>query len=142
MKLLKKLLYPIRSLLTKLVLRNELEDNSPINLAAQYIISEGIKGDYYEFGCFKGASFIKAYKIINFYYNQWANFQRTSQAFSNNELAIRAFNNMEFYKTDFYVFDSFMGLPEIKNIDKNHPILLKEDMIVQEKILKIILKIR
>ena len=93
MKLLKKLLYPIRSLLTKLVLRNELEDNSPINLAAQYIISEGIEGDYYEFGCFQGASFIKAYKTINFYHNQWSSFQRTSQAFSNKDLAKKAFQN-------------------------------------------------
>ena len=56
-------------------MRNELEDNSPINLAAQYIISEGIEGDYYEFGCFQGASFIKAYKTINFYHNQWSSFQ-------------------------------------------------------------------
>ena len=32
---------------------------------------------------------------------------------------------MKIYKPNFYAFDSFKGLPEIKNIDKNHPIFSK-----------------
>ncbi len=124
-KFLKNILYPLRFVLTKLILKNEINDNSPINLAAQYIISEGITGDYYEFGCFKGASFIKAYKLINFYKNEWSNYGRTLQAYSDKNLAKQAFEKLKIYDVKFYVFDSFKGLPNIKNIDQNHPIFSK-----------------
>ena len=125
MQIIKKILYPLRLLLTKLIIKDNLQDNSPIDLASQFIISEGVEGDYYEFGCFNGASFVKAYKLINYYNNEWNNFERTSQAFSDKDLAKKAFSEMSIYKPSFYAFDSFKGLPEIKNIDKNHPIFSK-----------------
>ena len=126
-KILKYFLLPIRKVITKLVISDiitrDIEyNNLPINMAAQYIITEGVDGDYYEFGCFKGQSFIKAYNAINHYYNKWSKFERTYQAFSNKKLAQKAFEKMRLHKCRYYVFDSFKGLPAIEGKDENHPI--------------------
>ena len=128
-KFLKFILYPLRFLITKLILKdkiiNSYKQNSPINMAASYIITEGIKGNYLEFGTFKGASFIAAYKAITYYEEKWSNFDRTNQAFTNHNLAKQSFEKLEINNANYFVFDSFKGLPEPENVDKNHPIFSK-----------------
>jgi hypothetical protein len=54
---------------------------------------DSLTGDYLEFGCYKGNSFIHAYKC-----------------------AYRIMPDMRFF-----AFDSFEGLPELSDIDKNGP---------------------
>ena len=127
----KILLYPLRKIITRLVLFDEevaywTRGNSPflspvpIELAATYICAEDIEGDYLEFGCFRGHSFIKAYKHIHAASKEWSSYTRTALAYTNIESAKEAFGKIKKYKRRFYAFDSFKGLPELKGIDKNH----------------------
>ena len=46
---------------------------TPIKLAATFVFSEGVPGDYLEFGVFKGSSFIEAVKELEFAYAKWGN---------------------------------------------------------------------
>ena len=62
--LLKKILFPLRRLATRFIIKEEFYP-SPINLASTYVYFENIDGDYLEFGCYRGYSFINAYKFIN-----------------------------------------------------------------------------
>ena len=123
----KHLLLPLRRVLTRLIIHSQnLETSSiPIDIASNYIFGEGVEGDYFEFGVFKGASFIRAYHSINYYTNLWKDFDRTKKAFSNIDLAKKSFNNYKQTKRNFYAFDSFEGLPEIKGIDEGHAIFQK-----------------
>ena len=81
---IKLFLNPFRRILTKLIIFDDkvapwanptyLEFSPmPIDLAAQFICSQKVEGDYLEFGVFKGSSFIKAYKSINNFSQQWKN---------------------------------------------------------------------
>jgi len=104
-QLLKKLLFPVRKLVTKFVLKEEFYP-SPINLASTYIYFENVEGDYLEFGCYKGYSFINAYKFI-------VNTPSIRSSFET--------KNLKIYQRKFYAFDSFEGLPVIESTDKEHP---------------------
>jgi hypothetical protein len=68
------------------------EKEQMINLAMQYVRSNSVSGDYLEFGCYEGNSFISAYHF--------------AQA--------QGLKDMRFY-----AFDSFRGLPEFKGIDQD-----------------------
>ena len=80
-KIFKSFIYPIRYLFTKLLLK-ELITETHINIAANYIYTQGIEGDYLEFGCFKGESFINAYKNIKIAEKDWTSIKRASKAYS------------------------------------------------------------
>ena len=67
-------------------------DEVILEKAMKYVGHSGIKGDYLEFGVWKGRSFSKAYHM--------------SRYVKSSSLA----------KMQFYAFDSFQGLPEITNV--------------------------
>ena len=121
-KIFKSFIYPIRYLFTKLLLK-ELITETHINIAANYIYTQGIEGDYLEFGCFKGESFINAYKNIKIAEKDWTSIKRASKAYSKkknlNEYSKKNYNRR------FFAFDSFEGLPEAKGIDQNHNLFKK-----------------
>ena len=58
LKILSKLVNPIIN--RNFVLKKNFQ---PIYLAADFVFSENIDGDYLEFGVFLGSSFIEAYKV-------------------------------------------------------------------------------
>ena len=60
--LIKKLLEPLGRALARLI-SPFLPTNKPISLAANFVFAEAVPGDYLEFGTFKGASFIEAYRL-------------------------------------------------------------------------------
>ena len=123
---LKRILRPLRKIFTNFSLIDEKLANfnlkeDPIDIGANFIVSEEIQGDYLEFGVFQGSSFIKAYNSITNYTNLWSNFNRTKQAYSDEESAKKAFSKISNINRKFYAFDSFKGLPELSEIDKDHP---------------------
>ena len=111
------LLRNIRYLITKIVLKDNIYPSN-INLAANYIYTQDIEGDYLEFGCFRGESFIDAYLNINKAEKYWLSDKRKKKAFTNN------LHNLDFYNKNynrkFLGFDSFSGLPKPSHIDKDH----------------------
>ena len=124
--IVKRILKPLRYIFTRFLLIEErLNNPGPIELGANFIVSEEVEGDYLEFGVFKGGSFVQAYNSITNYTNIWKNFKRTKQAFSDEENAMKAFNKIKTMNRKFYAFDSFAGLPEPKGIDLNHPKFIK-----------------
>src|SRR5438067_4244656 len=66
------------------------EKEQMLNVAMQYVASNRVAGDYLEFGCYEGNSFISAYHF--------------AQAQGLREMR-------------FYAFDSFAGLPDASGID-------------------------
>ena len=68
------------------------EKEQMLNLAMQYVAFNRIAGDYLEFGCYEGNSFIAAY-----------HFARAQ----------------DLRKMRFYAFDSFTGLPPAQGIDQD-----------------------
>jgi len=129
--MLRRILKPFRKLLTKLIFFEEkvsdfaLKDINlslyPIDIAANYVCSEEVEGDYLEFGVFRGFSFIKAYHSLNYFSNSWNNFERTKNAYTDLEVAKKAYKEVKKIQRKFFAFDSFKGLPQIKEIDSNHP---------------------
>ena len=111
------LLRNIRQIITKIVLKDNIYPSN-INLAANYIYTQDIEGDYLEFGCFRGESFIDAYLNINKAEKYWLSDKRKKKAFTNN------LHNLDFYNKNynrkFLGFDSFSGLPKPSHIDKDH----------------------
>lgn len=107
--LLKKILFPLRRLATRFIIKEEFYP-SPINLASTYVYFENIDGDYLEFGCYRGYSFINAYKFINNAPNLRSSFET---------------KKLKMHKRKFYAFDSFEGLPKIEKIDTEHPRFVK-----------------
>lgn len=109
----------IRKLLSKIIIK-DLINPSNINLASNYIYTQDIEGDYLEFGCFRGESFIESYFNINKSEKFWMSENRKKKAFTNNydELPIYKKN----YNRRFLAFDSFAGLPKPKKIDSDHPL--------------------
>lgn len=118
----KKALFPIRRLAARFILPdyNPLASPIPIVLAANYICVEEIDGDYLEFGCFRGASFIEAYKTILSAIDDWSSLKRISLVYTNEDQAKEAYKNVRKKQVRFFAFDSFEGLPEIEGIDKGH----------------------
>ncbi len=127
--LIRLILKPLRKILTKLIIfddkvaswanPNYLEFSPmPIDLAAHFICSQEIEGDYLEFGVFKGFSFIKAYKSINFFSQEFKNFERAKKLYNNLQLAQKSFNSSKDIKRHYFAFDSFQGLPKFSSIDE------------------------
>jgi O-methyltransferase len=98
---------------------------TPIKLAATFVFSEGVPGDYLEFGVFKGSSFIEAVKELEFAHAKWGNKNKDTnrQAYSedSSEKADEDFLTLEFKeKVRYFAFDSFLGLPDLGQMDLGH----------------------
>ncbi|MDB2532315.1 TylF/MycF family methyltransferase [Alphaproteobacteria bacterium] len=113
--LVKNVLRPVRRVFTRLFVDPEVlrphvrkqiwRENNAFRWAAAYIVKNQIKGDYLEFGVWKGNSFIEAYKQI----------EEFSNTFDNVGLkGVRTANVFEDMK--FHAFDSFEGLPRTNDI--------------------------
>lgn len=119
MKIIKKdiIINFVRKIVTKIVLKNQIFPSN-ITLASNFIYTQDIEGDYLEFGCFRGESFIDAYKNIFNAEVFWQSNDRKKKAFSKNV------QNLDFYikkyNRKFFGFDSFKGLPKPEGIDLNH----------------------
>ena len=112
-----KITNSIRKFLTRLIIKNHIYPSN-IHKASNYIYTQDIEGDYLEFGCFRGESFIDAYYNIINAELYWQTEERGNKAFTNNN------HKLEFYTKDyerrFIAFDSFVGLPKPDGIDKDH----------------------
>ncbi|MDD5570120.1 MAG: macrocin O-methyltransferase [Bacteroidales bacterium] len=86
-------------------------ENSIIFKASKLIASDKIEGDYLEFGVFRGDSFIHAYNCVRKAFKQ-----ATERNIWNTEEDCRERGRI-YNKMRFFAFDSFQGLPDIKNID-------------------------
>jgi len=80
-----KVIWPLTHLL------NKNPDEEILEKAMRFAAHAGIKGDYLEFGVWKGRSFVKAFHLRNLFMDE------------------------KLEQMKFYAFDSFQGLPEIKN---------------------------
>lgn len=99
--------------------------DTPIKLAAQFVYSEVIEGDYLEFGVFKGASFIEAIREIEAARSRWSrnNLRNNRAAYSldNTEKADDDILSLDFKESiRFFAFDSFAGLPQLESVDEGH----------------------
>ena len=112
---------------------------NPIDLAAEFICTEQIVGDYLEFGVFKGDSFIDAYHKIENTIKDWSSKERAYMAYSNKLLAEEAFSKIIPMSLRYFAFDSFQGLPQPQGIDCNHARFAKGRYDCNEKEFKRIL---
>ena len=116
LKFLSKIINPIVN--RDFVLRKNFQ---PIFLAADFVFSENIEGDYLEFGVCKGASFIEAYDACE-EAKKWNSKKFNEQSFENKKNANESFqriivkNNIRYF-----AFDSFEGLPKENKDDEEHP---------------------
>lgn len=120
---IKNLFYPIRKIASHFVNTGDIANTKmlkPIDLAADYVCSEGIPGDYLEFGVFKGNSFIEAYRRIEHSIGEWSSFRKTKMAYTDRSKAEEAHRGVIPRAMRYFAFDSFRGLPELRGIDKEH----------------------
>lgn len=92
-----------------------LEERNPslIERIARFVVCEMIPGDYVEFGVYQGASFRMAYKAF-----QKGFASRVMQASGNSPIENSARRQLMWQRMRFFAFDSFLGLPELKGVDK------------------------
>lgn len=120
--LLKEKLLPLRRLVGRVAVydyQRVQRDFMPINLAANFVCSENVPGDFLEFGVFKGASFITAYHEITSAVKDWSSEERAYRAYSDTSRVEQAFAKVTPNKIRFFAFDSFDGLPEPQGLDAN-----------------------
>jgi len=115
---------PIINLRSSLV---QFEQSRPIFLAAQYVFSECIEGDYIEFGVFKGSSFIQALtafeKASHTYSREWKKKNRSAYGIKQEQQAdidLKTHKRRD-PEMRFFAFDSFEGLPSLAG-EGEHPV--------------------
>jgi len=74
-----------------------------------YVITNQIRGGYYEFGVYRGDTFRESYHIYQGY-SMWVQSQLVSPENWRREVA----NNYADFQHHFYAFDTFKGMPENK----------------------------
>jgi len=114
MSLVKKFLNPFRKIFTKIFIdpsvldgylkRKIWHETNAFRWAAAYIVKNQVKGDYLEFGVWKGNSFIEAYNQIEDYSEMF--YAPNSTVGKSNIVVENIFKNMRYH-----AFDSFEGLP-------------------------------
>ncbi len=110
--IIKRFLKPISVLFTKIffdldTIKPHLrqvywEESNAFKWSSSYILKNQIKGDYVEFGVWKGNSFIQMYNQIK---------DSSKSFYKNNKKKINNLNN-PFDQMRFHAFDSFEGLPD------------------------------
>lgn len=115
----KTILYPVRKITSKFVHVDDDFKDSIIYKAANIIAKEKIRGEYLEFGVFEGSSFIYAYNIIKYVFEEQAKY---SGIRTETELveARKTWDAMRFF-----AFDSFQGLPLLTGVDAQSNIFAK-----------------
>lgn len=88
-----------RQLFSNIPYSQRIERSQIMNYAFEFVSKNEVKGPYLEFGIYKGASFIRAYKAAM----KWNS--------KSNE------HGWNFSCNEFYAFDSFLGLPHLENSD-------------------------
>jgi len=83
--------------------------NPNLTIAANFVSSRNIEGDYYEFGLYRGASFACAYHELTHARRSMLAYHQAKGLPVPKDLV---------NSTRFYGFDSFEGLPEPLNLDK------------------------
>lgn len=119
---LKKILKFLSNIVSPIINRNFIlkRNFQPIYLAADFIFSENIDGDYLEFGVFKGDSFIEAYEVCE-KAKKWNSIKFNQLAFESKKNAHENFEKLTIKKNiRYFAFDSFEGLPKEKNEDSKH----------------------
>ena len=124
--LIKQKLLPLRRLAGRFAVHDH-DDSTierslrPIYLAADFVCSEYVPGDYLEFGVFRGASFVTAYNAITSAVKDWGSQHRAYLAYTDVQRAEQAYTQVTENDIRFFAFDSFDGLPEPVGIDKLEP---------------------
>ena len=123
MQIIKKILSPLRKIITKLLIEPSILDShinrriwhetNAFRWAAAYLVKNQITGDYLEFGVWKGNSFIESYNQIQDYSKMF--YAPGSTLGKSGKDLTNKFENMRFH-----AFDSFEGLSSSSN--GNEPI--------------------
>lgn len=115
---LKRFANPIRAFGRRFVLLPTLEEQEYltyrgcIRTAATFVTRNYVAGDYLEFGCWKGDSFIRAYHYLNEMRRQHTNWlTRHTTHSSQYGKETSDFGTWKDWQTRFFAFDSFEGLP-------------------------------
>ncbi len=113
--MIKRLLFPIRKLMGRFVIlpssQSNVDQQSIIFKAAQLIAECRIEGDYYEFGVFKGRSFIHAYNSVRQAFDIFS----TPGYFRTEEDCLG--RKQIWDRMKYHAFDSFEGLPGMDGAD-------------------------
>ena len=112
----------------------------PIYLAADFVCSEYVLGDYLEFGVFRGSSFVTAYNAITSAVKDCGSKNRALLAYTDVQRAEQAYTQVTQNDIRFFAFDSFDGLPEPVGFDKLEPRYAKGRYDCSEDEFKTILK--
>jgi hypothetical protein len=113
-KVLKKLLYPMRTAMGRFIIPPSLPElqNTLIYKAGAFVAADKIAGDYLEFGVYTGSSFVRAYKCLE------VAFQNASTPGIWNTEQDCLERRELWTKMRFIAFDSFQGLPKPIGLDK------------------------
>lgn len=117
----RRLLRPVRRWAERFTLPSDshlLKNLLPVHLAAGFVCSEEVPGDYLEFGVFRGNSFVAAYHAIMNAVDDWSSMERAYMAFTDTGRAEAAFQRVVRKRVRFFAFDSFDGLPDPTGLDR------------------------